>query len=150
MIPKHYHVSESGTVVNTKTGKELTQVEDKDGYLYVNIQVFPNVQKKFRVHRLVLDTFHPIEFSDLLQVNHKDGNRKNNKLTNLEWCSSKENIHDRIKRGCHTRKLLEFEVTAIRTLYESKEYSLRSLAELFNVDHKVIWKIVNYKTYVVF
>lgn len=48
------------------------------------------------VHRLVLLAFNPIENYEYYQVNHKDGDPSNNRLENLEWCSSKENHKYRI------------------------------------------------------
>lgn len=47
---------------------------------------------QFGVHRLVLETFNPIENSHLFYVDHIDGKRNNNQLSNLRWVSAKENM----------------------------------------------------------
>lgn len=61
--------------------------------------------KTFLVHRLVLSTFSPVEDMDILTVNHKDGNRLNNNINNLEWVSRKENIAHGFDNGFYpTRK----------------------------------------------
>ena len=55
-----------------------------------------SVKRKYRVHQLVAQTF--IENSDpenKIQVNHKDKNRINNRVTNLEWCTNYENAYHR-------------------------------------------------------
>ncbi len=56
----------------------------KSGYLYVN------VGKKRTVHRLITKAFIPNPY-DLPEVNHKDGNKSNNNVSNLEWVTRKEN-----------------------------------------------------------
>ena len=62
------------------------------------------VVKAFTVHRLILTAFNP-QCNIELDVNHIDGNKRNNKLKNLEWCSRSENIRhshrfmDRKSRG---------------------------------------------------
>lgn len=48
--------------------------------------------KRKLVHRLVLMTFNPVENMENLQVNHIDGNKRNNNISNLEWCTLEENM----------------------------------------------------------
>jgi hypothetical protein len=73
----------------TVKGVILKFQEDKDGYYRVNL-CKSGKKKPFRVNRLVAINF--IENPDNLPVvNHKDGNKKNNKVENLEWCTRSEN-----------------------------------------------------------
>lgn len=52
-----------------------------------------NLKKNYYIHRLVMYAFDPNEENMSLIVNHKDGDKSNNKLDNLEWCSLKENVY---------------------------------------------------------
>ena len=66
---------------------------DKDGYQLVNLSV-NKTQNTFKVHRLVAETF----IKNILnkpEVNHKDKNKANNSLRNLEWVTAKENTFHR-------------------------------------------------------
>lgn len=66
-------------------GRVLSPGKDKKGYLNVQLR-----NKNFKVHRLVAQAF--IENSDNLpMVNHKDEDKTNNNVTNLEWCDAKYN-----------------------------------------------------------
>lgn len=71
-------------------GKELKINTNNKGYLY--IMLYKNSKyKKFYIHRLVAETFlEQNEFKN--EVNHKDGNPKNNNLENLEYVTHKENM----------------------------------------------------------
>lgn len=51
------------------------------------------------VHRLVLETFSPIDNSLNLQANHIDGNKESNSLSNLEWCTQAENMAHSFRIG---------------------------------------------------
>lgn len=62
----------------------------EDGYIVVSLSR-NGKGRLYRVHRLVMEAFSPLEGSDLLDVNHKDGNKANNSLSNLEWCTRGEN-----------------------------------------------------------
>lgn len=81
-----YSVSSNG-VVRSSNGNLIALVQDKDGYLQVTLWR-DNKATGRKVHRLVLESF---VGSSALDANHKDGNKKNNALSNLEWCSHREN-----------------------------------------------------------
>lgn len=89
-----YEVSNWGRVKSMNynhTGKEriMKLVPNKAGYLYVVLYKNGKV-KTFRVHRLVAEAFLPNP-DNLPEVNHKDENKLNNNVNNLEWCSAKYN-----------------------------------------------------------
>lgn len=88
---ENYLVSSTGEVKNRITGKVLKQQVTPHGYLTVQLYaVNPKVVKKIRVHRLVALAFlEPIEGKE--QVNHIDGDKKNNRVENLEWVNQQEN-----------------------------------------------------------
>ena len=68
-------------------------------YQIINFSTEDGKKKTFRAHRLVLMAFKPMENMDKLEVNHIDGNKKNNKLENLEWCTSSENQKHAFRTG---------------------------------------------------
>lgn len=90
-----YMVSNFGRVKSIQYTKErmLKLNKKKTGYLEVGLMVKPNCRKWFLVHRLVMETFLPIENSNEFEVNHKDENKNNNRIDNLEWVTSKENCN---------------------------------------------------------
>jgi hypothetical protein len=107
----NYAVSQDGkTVINTKTGKTLKQGMHKAGYPQVSMVRDDGVTKYQRVHRLVVSAYMNIALTDLPAVNHIDGVRTNNDLSNLEACTIVENAsiprHTSKKRtlpkGIHT------------------------------------------------
>ena len=75
-----------------KPGRILKSNIKNSGYLYLSISNGNNKFKHANVHRLVALAFIPNPDSKP-QVNHKDGNRLNNNVDNLEWCTAKENIN---------------------------------------------------------
>ena len=90
----HYQVSNWGRVKSIKFGKEriLKQSKDKKtGYLHV-VLCKENILKSYLVHRLVAEVFidNPNNYKE---VNHKDENKTNNVVSNLEWCDRKYNIN---------------------------------------------------------
>lgn len=88
-----YMVDTEGNVFRvTKHGlKLLKKNKTKKGYLYVDLTKFGEIKHK-KIHRLVLEAFSPNENSDKLTVNHKDEDKTNNNIKNLEWMTVKENV----------------------------------------------------------
>ena len=86
-------------------GKVLSPGKDTDGYLKVCLSC-NGKNKMFFVHRLVAEAFLPNP-DNLPQVNHKDEDKSNNRVDNLEWCSQLyNNIYgSRMERQVNTRKL---------------------------------------------
>lgn len=85
-----YGVSKKGEVINLKTQRILKLVKTPHGYLSVGI-IFGGKKRSFRVHRLVAQTFIPNP-ENKPQVNHIDGDKLNNDVSNLEWVTHTENI----------------------------------------------------------
>lgn len=86
---KDYYITEDGQVWSNKTYKFLTPWLNSDGYYCVAIRE-NGKQYNVRVHRLVAEAFIPNP-NNLPIVNHKDENKTNNKVDNLEWCTSQYN-----------------------------------------------------------
>ena len=132
-------------------GKILKAGIDSDGYLHFGLSK-NSKGKTLKAHRLV--AIHFIENDNLKekkQINHKDGNKKNNYYKNLEWCDGFHNIKHaynnnliKSKKGeNHYRsKLTEKQVIEILEIY-SKGTTYKQLSKIFNVSYGVIWKIIN-------
>lgn len=82
-----YFITNDGQVVSTKKGTQYRIKETiRKRYKYHQVSIRANKkQKLYLVHRLVALHFIPNPFG-LSQVNHKDGNKSNNHISNLEWC----------------------------------------------------------------
>jgi hypothetical protein len=120
----------------------MVSLVDKDGKV-----------KTASVHRLVALAFleNPL---NLECVNHKDGNKLNNDISNLEWISIADNTRHAHKTRLNPSKkgennpkskLTEKQVIELRHLYSTKKYKTKFLSEKFNL--KNIHDIINYKTW---
>ena len=79
------------------SGRIKRQGVDNKGYVYVHLYK-RSIHKMPRVHRLVAEQFisNPL---NLPHINHIDGNKRNNNISNLEWVTPKENTHHAIRSG---------------------------------------------------
>ena len=76
--------------MSTCKSKMLALCYDKDGYLIVGLSR-DGKRRTHKVHRLVAESFLKNRKA-LPQINHKNGRRDDNRVSNLEWCSAKDNI----------------------------------------------------------
>lgn len=100
-----YAVTDDGRVWSYRKNKFLKPYWDGNGYLKVSLCLDYEITRK-KVHRLVMETFKPVENMDKLDVNHLDEDKHNNVLENLTWCTRKENINwgTGIERGAQGRR----------------------------------------------
>ena len=87
----NYTISDKGEIVNTNTNKELKGYIRKDGYVIISLSKGGKKYKCY-LHRLVAETFIPNP-DNLPQVNHKDEDKTNNCVSNLEWITPKDNCN---------------------------------------------------------
>lgn len=98
---KKYQVSNFGNIRSlnfrrTKSSKNLILIINHNGYIQIGL--FNKSIKTFSVHRLVAEAFLD-KVKGKEDINHIDGNKKNNHANNLEWCTQKENSIHAVKKG---------------------------------------------------
>lgn len=85
-----YSISKNGLIINTKTRKLIKHLITKKKYHRVGL--YKNKKVKFyTVHRLIMLTFNFNDNHSSLEINHIDGIKSNNNISNLEWCTPREN-----------------------------------------------------------
>ena len=107
VIPNAYLVSNYGRVWSNCRNIFMNPSPDKDGYFRIGLTRTDYSRKYIGVHRLVAKAFIPLPDrvdipQEELVVNHKDGNKTNNFVGNLEWCSTYENTRHAIETGLNT------------------------------------------------
>lgn len=102
MLPYHgYMVTSDGTVYRKGPAvKPLKQSISEKGYPVVYLS-FNGKTKAAKVHRLVAELFVPNP-ERKKEINHKDGDKLNNKANNLEWCTRSENVKHSYEAGLHS------------------------------------------------
>lgn len=94
---KNYIIHEDGKVVNIRTGRVLKFSKNQKGY--VQIQLSENGKAKtITLHRLVYINFMR-DVPPGLEINHIDGNKENNHISNLELVTKKENMMKAVQNG---------------------------------------------------
>jgi len=165
----HYQISQEGLVrVNPRSprlrdetywkspnrlkgGDLVKQSLGGDGYWRTNLRKSGQKYTSCHIHRLLMLTFRPTNDRNL-QVNHKDGNKQNNNLNNLEWVTKLENLTHAWENGLrpkpHHVSLTKDQVNQIRKRYRKGQRPfMRELGVEFGVTTSAIHRIVNFKNW---
>ena len=122
-----YEVSNNGSVKNSKTGRILRTFPNARGYMQVCLRDDDRRQHTVSVHRLIADSFYDGNHSDL-DVNHIDGDKQNNRIGNLEFCTRKENINHAFKTGLkEPSRQTKIKVVETGAVYKSIRECARSI-----------------------
>ena len=153
----NYYITDTGRVFSTKNNKLIERkLTDRRGYKYINLYTDHHYVDA-RVHRAVYESF--VEYIPRgMQINHIDGNKANNNLTNLEMVTPKENcLHawrtglakahplKSFKRGenhacaTHSNELAKM----VYELYKNTNMTQKEIAKKCNTSRSFIKKVVN-------
>ena len=150
-VEKGYFASPNGNIYN-RHGDLMIGAIDPCGYRHTILN-----RKNRNVHRVIAETFIPNP-NNLPCVNHKDGNKLNNSIDNLEWCTYSENTIHAYQTGLeqkncgenhHSHKLTKEDVEYIKQKYikRDSEFGAVALANKFGVDRTTIHDIIRGKTW---
>lgn len=150
-----YYIKESGDIVYTTVYKrELKTQINKDGYYYNNL-IFNGVQAKRFYHRLIANNL-LLRKDNRDIINHKNSNRKDNRIKNLEWVYRYENTHHGMKisnykhdNNTHYRLLQDSEIKDIytSTLSESdliKKYPKLTRGMCHDIKYDLVYKDITH------
>lgn len=150
----NYSIDKQGRVWSHTSSQYMKSQKDKDGYRVVSLVGRGGKRKSLKVHRLLAQTFIPNPENKPC-VNHIDGDKANNTLSNLEWCTVQENVQHAYDEGLQegikgernaNSKLTEIDVLFIRHWHN--KFRLIDIAEAFNVSESLIQKVVYRKCWV--
>lgn len=148
-----YEITSDGKCYSFHSGKKklISLTLRSKGYLgftwYSN-----GIRKSALIHRLVAQKYIPNP-DNKPEVNHKDGNKKNNDVSNLEWCTSLENNRHAVETGLRNNKgenhvnskLTNEIVSEIRNKYIPRIYSTHKLAKEYGISQRLVLNIVTNK-----
>lgn len=151
-----YDIFEDGRVFSRRSNKYLSNSLKKAGYFRVSLSRGDGESyevKELWVHRIVAKHF--VENPRGVNcVNHKDGNKLNNKSSNLEWCTQSENWQHAKDTGLFNiegskhpnSKLNEMDIRFIR-IWSVLGYKKKDISEAFGVDRRNIYSILSGNTW---
>lgn len=148
----NFLIDENGNIYNVKTGHTYKKSIGQSGYYIITLPMGKRGKvKSIRLHKALAETFIPNPHNYPI-VLHKDENKLNCSLDNLEWGSYEKNTNDHwrseISKGnpyVNNRKLTKREVDTIRKL--KSEHSYRELANMYKVSKITIMNVVKNKSY---
>ena len=141
----NYAVTSDGKVYSFKSGLYLKPNINVSGYEVVRLYSCGESQDFF-VHKLVAIMF--LEKDDnFCIVNHKDGNKRNNHISNLEWCTASYNTHHAYRTGLHTWKVVDDNVAVTICQMLQDGMKIQDVADACGVEYHNVYDIFYGKTF---
>lgn len=151
--PNYYFATEEGQIISSYQNKPLSLSLDKNGYSRPSFKTKDGKSVRIHAHRLILATYNPIENWENFEVNHIDDKKLNNKPSNLEWVTTKQNILHAWETGLarggefHGRATMT-ESMAMEAIFRHKQgESVTNIAKDLGVGRQAISKIINGDTW---
>ena len=151
-LDTNYFIFENGDVINQKTNKKLKPQNNGNGYLKVTLTIDGKQVQKY-VHRLVAELY---LLDKSIQVNHIDGDKSNNHISNLEWVTNSENQKHAHKIGLKKNgnelwngKFSKENIDTIKKM-DLQGVKRKDIAIHFNCSKSTISDILNGKRYLYF
>lgn len=146
-----YEVSSLGRLRNKRSGAVHKGQINQKGYVTVCLYLGKGKSRTVRLHRLIAKAFIPNP-ENLPEVNHKNGNKLDNSIYNLEWISREGNMKHAWETGLCTNK--PYRVTAEQIEYIRKncvkgdsQFGVRAIARKLGISHTTVKDIVNNKRF---
>lgn len=144
-----YEITVDGRVINKKLSREVSQRRSDFGYWVVCLSDNNNKPCHVKVHRLVASKYLPTDNEDM-EVNHKDGDKGNNNVQNLEWVTSRDNKRHGWQAGLYSHKgqehylatLSDENVEGICQMLQDG-LQVRHIAEMYNTTKDVVNNIAS-------
>lgn len=133
-------VGSQGTIIGKK-GKMKPNNKNSKQYYRVHIG-----KHHYAIHRLVALAFinNP---ENLPQVNHKDGDKSNNTVENLEWCTNQKNKDHAVRTKLIASKISREIADEIRDKYNTGNFTYMELGEMYGITYSMIGYIVRFDSW---
>lgn len=143
----NYRILSDGRIWSNKRNKFLVPIKQNIGYNFAGRFIFNGKKQLCLVHRLVATTFIPNP-DNKPAINHKDHNKRNNVISNLEWVSYAENTAAAIKHGILFGKQngICLDPEKVKYIRESKITAVK-LAVKFGVSKNCIYNVRHFRTW---
>lgn len=151
----HLLVNSSGIIFSKKYNRELkgNLIGKKSKYVAISYRDSNKKVKHLKIHKLVAKAFIPNPENKPC-VNHKDGNKLNNNVLNLEWVTHQENCYHAVDTGLnpkrgelnHNSKISNASIPLLKSLYASG-LKQKQIAEMYKVTQSAISRIITNLTY---
>ena len=140
-----YLIDENGNIFSTKLNRFIVQSVSNKGYHRVSLNQ-SKYKRQYQLHRLVAETYIPNP-KNKPQVNHIDGNKSNNHVSNLEWVTGSENVLHAVKIGlrdkAHEKARIENQKLVLHTTTGIYYDSLKNACEALNLNYGSIRNYIN-------